>query len=415
MKKKVMAVAVAGALAAPGLALAQASTVQIYGTIVLNYNYVDQGTGTIKSDYFNAHDSNFGIRGEEKLGGGLSAWFQCETSFDPSLGGDGVCARNSAIGFKGAFGNIFAGNWDTPMKLSHGPARIWSTSGAFGNGSLLWNESGSNVGNGAGNAPFIAGSAANDVVDPLPNANGGSFTRRQAQTLNWHSPSWNGFQVMAGYSASAEAVEGAGGRTLLTSGTPNAKPRLWSVGGSYSSGPLYLGAGYERHKDYNPGATVTYTGGKDRGWLLAGAYRFGPAKVSAIYSDLDYETGPGQSLDVKAWALYLDWTMQGPHGLRAGYTSADDAKGTPGGPNVTSLAAPTAAGVTQSGADLWAIQYYYNFSKRTEVNIGYAKLDNDLRSRHRLQTLGGRNTCQGAAAGCSRDQDAFVVGVRHRF
>jgi predicted porin len=416
MQKKMMAVAIAGALAAPAAALAQTSTVNIYGTIVTNYNYVNLGDGTIKSDYLNAHDSNFGIRGEEKLGGGLSAWFQCETSFDPTVGGDGVCARNSAIGFKGAFGNFFVGNWDTPMKLSHGPARIWSTSGAYGIGSLMWNESGSNVGNGNGNAAAIAGVGANGQVVPFPNANGASFTRRQAQSLNWHSPSWSGFQVMFAFSAAAEAIEGGGGRTLLTSATMNAKPRLWSIGGSYRNGPLYIGAGYERHKDYNPGATTTYTGGRDRAWLIAASYTFAKSvKLSGIYTKLDYDTGPGQTLDVDGFSILVDWAISGPHGLRAGYTRADDATGTPGSPNVGSLAAPTAAGRTDSGAALWAIQYYHMLSKRTEVNFGYARLDNDARSRHRLQTLGGRNTCQGAPAECDRDQSAWVLGVRHRF
>src|SRR5262245_56582950 len=99
MRKKLLAVAVAGAFAAPAAALAQSSTVQIYGTIVVNYNILDQGDGLKKTDMLNAHDANIGFRGEEKLGGGLSAWFQCESSFSlDSGGGDGLCARNSALG-----------------------------------------------------------------------------------------------------------------------------------------------------------------------------------------------------------------------------------------------------------------------------------------------------------------------------
>ncbi len=410
MNKKLIAVAVASALSAPGVALAQASTVQLYGTVVTNYNYVNQGAGSVKSDYINAHDSNFGIKGEENLGGGLSAWFQCETSFDPSLGGDGVCARNSAIGFKGGFGNIFVGNWDTAMKMMHGPARPWSTSGAFGMGSLLWNESGSNVGNGQGN---VGGE-----IDPLPSANGRSFTRRQAQLISWQSPDLGGARVMASYSAAAEAVEGGepGGRNLVTSNTVGAKPRLWSLGANYRNGPLYLGIGYEKHTDYNPaGSTTTYIGGTDRGWLLAAAYTVGTVKLMGIYSDIRYDTAPGASLDNRGFGVYADWKISGPHGMRIGYTNANSASGTAGGGNVGSLAAPTAAGRTDSGARLYGIQYYHNLSKRTELNLGYALLDNDNRSRHRLQTLGGRNTCQGAAAECDRDQTSIVLGVRHSF
>src|SRR5450830_572776 len=118
MKKKLIAVAVAGALGVPGVALAQASTVQIYGTLILNYNYLDSGAGKPNVDMFNAHDTNIGFKGEEALGGGTSAWFQCESTMDVSnttgTGAIGLCGRNSAFGMKGAFGNVYAGIWDTP-------------------------------------------------------------------------------------------------------------------------------------------------------------------------------------------------------------------------------------------------------------------------------------------------------------
>src|SRR3989304_1446999 len=51
MQKKLIAVAVAGALGAPALALAQASTVQIYGKAVFEYGYANQGTGKPNVDF----------------------------------------------------------------------------------------------------------------------------------------------------------------------------------------------------------------------------------------------------------------------------------------------------------------------------------------------------------------------------
>ncbi|HXF66259.1 MAG TPA: porin [Burkholderiales bacterium] len=404
MQKKLMAVAVAGALGAPAAALAQTATVQMYGTVVLNYNYVDSGPRAgahTRTDMMNAHDANIGFRGEEKLGGGLSAWFQCESSLDltgEDSAGNGFCARNSGIGLKGAFGNIFLGIWDTPMKLVAAPARPFSTSGIYGMGSLLWNESGSNVGNVL-------------VVDGVTIGNATSFTRRQNNTVNWHSPVWNGFQVLAAFSSADEATRGADVPNTLS------KPRLWSVGASYSSGPLYLAAGYERHKNYNPGgpagtALAAYAatgGGDDSGWNILGSYQIGPFKASLYFTRLKYENtnGAGASLKTNNWAVYGDWRIQGPHTLRLGYTVAGDGKGTPGGANVNSIAAPTAAGVTDSGAKLFGVQYAYAFSKRTEINLGFARLDNESRSRHRLQTAGPRNAGQ--------DQDAWQVGFRHRF
>jgi len=77
MNKKLMAIAVAGALAAPAAALAQSSTVQVYGTVLITSHLVDYGNGRVNNDMFNSHDANLGFKGEEQLGGGVSAWFQC--------------------------------------------------------------------------------------------------------------------------------------------------------------------------------------------------------------------------------------------------------------------------------------------------------------------------------------------------
>ena len=44
MNKKLMALAIAGAFAAPTAAMAQASNVQVFGTMYLEYGYAKQGT-----------------------------------------------------------------------------------------------------------------------------------------------------------------------------------------------------------------------------------------------------------------------------------------------------------------------------------------------------------------------------------
>ena len=116
--------------------------------------------------------------------------------------------------------------------------------------------------------------------------------------------------------------------------------------------------------------------------------------------------------------MYGDWRIFGPHVLRAGYIQADDVEGN-GTVNVNNLAAPRwlrhGAALGDTGARLYGLQYAFQFSKRTEINFGYAFLDNGANSRHVLQSMAARNTCQGAAAGCDRDQDAWVLGVIHRF
>src|SRR5688500_14980569 len=147
MQKKLMAVAVAGVLGAPAVALAQTSTVQIFGTMYVEYAYIDQGTSTtgerVNVDLLQTPGSEIGFKGEEKLGGGLSAWFQCATTADVrGQSVDGWCSRNSALGLEGGFGNVFIGNWDTPFKRTISPTNVggndtgvWGTAGLLTGGS----------------------------------------------------------------------------------------------------------------------------------------------------------------------------------------------------------------------------------------------------------------------------------------
>ena len=92
MNKKLMALAVAGAVTAPGLALAQvggSSGVTLYGRLdeaIVNSKYSTNGAGTItevkKGDVWSAGNA-IGVRGREDLGGGTAAWFQLEAGAWP--------------------------------------------------------------------------------------------------------------------------------------------------------------------------------------------------------------------------------------------------------------------------------------------------------------------------------------------
>jgi len=423
MQKKLMAVAVAGALAAPAAALAQTSTVNMYGTITMNYILrIDPGALKQKQDMFNSHDSRIGFRGEEKLGGGLSSWFQCESTLDATgeeTGGpdaaNGFCTRNSGFGFRGAFGNIFWGNWDQPAKLVSSGARVFGSTGVYGHAQMMWNGSAGNTGNGtrAGSGSTNAATAAGEqgLSSDGANDNANSFFRRQMNSWHYHSPVWSGFQVMGSFSAPDEA-------TAATPLTTTPKARMWSLGGQYTSGPLFLSLGYEQHKDFNPAQQGyfsdggPYTGGTDRMWQLGAAYTFANVfRLTGLYTDVSYDTAGGLDMKRKSWLINMDWTIAGPHTLRAGYTNAGDAKGT------AALAANGAVvvggmrssgGLGSSGAQALQIPYAYKFSKRTEVNFGYSVIDNDTFARYAIQTAsnpatGGQKT------------DAWNLGINHRF
>src|SRR5207302_7073838 len=133
MNKKLMAVAVAGALTAPGLAVAQVGGspgVSLYGrldTAVMIQKFSADGANAIselkKNDIFSPGNA-LGFRGREDLGGGTSAWFQLETGVwpdgrlentatnDAHLGG-----RHSAVGFAIAAGDVVYGVWGLPDEV----------------------------------------------------------------------------------------------------------------------------------------------------------------------------------------------------------------------------------------------------------------------------------------------------------
>jgi predicted porin len=421
MQKKLVAIAVASALGAPAVALAQTSTVQVFGTIYMEYTvHADQGRNAAglersNADFLQTPGSEVGFKGEEKLGGGLSAWFQCTSTADiRGINHDGWCSRNSAVGLKGGFGNVFVGSWDTPFKRTISPTAVGGNdTGIWGTAFLLAGGSTTTSWPGQG-----AGSSAS--------AGRGIFKRRQNSLITYDSPNFGGFQAMAAFTASQPS-------TGTLDAANNSHPRIWSLGLQYSAGPLYVSGGYERHKDANGSGTVipavgTAREGDDDGWHVGAAYTWGPVRVGGLYTQQELEFGtvgaPAEA-KFKAWHFGVDWRIVGPHGLRAAYTQARDSKSSgvlAGGANLVgagiSAAGAAGSGITRpipfagvsgdNGAKLYQIRYVYTFSKRTQFNFGYSRLDNDGGGTYNLGGLSGGNRP-------GETQDAWALAVRHTF
>jgi len=385
MQKKLLAVALAGAFGAPAVALAQSSTVQVFGTMYVEYTvHAHQGSGLSSTDFIQTPGSEIGFKGEEKLGGGLSAWFQCASTADPrGESQNGWCSRNSALGLKGGFGNVFIGNWDTPFKRTISPTAVGS------NDTGIW-----------GSAFLLTGNSTTTGVQ-VASPSRGVFKRRQNNLISYDSPTFAGFQVMAAFTSSQAS-------TATLSAAENNKPRVLSIGGQYSAGPLYVSAAYELHKNFNTIA-IGARQGDDHAWQIGAAYTWGPVRFGGQYTRQEFESGTiAAPLDnhVSAWTAGVDWNIVGPHGLRAAYVQAGDMKGSVGGGGFSGRPVATAAGNT--GAKMYQIRYVYTFSKRTEFNFGYVKLNNESGAGY---LLGGLST---PVAG-GTDQSAWAFAVRHTF
>ena len=413
MQKKLIAAAVAGALGMPAVALAQNATVNVYGRMYMEYGFVNQAvastpgttTGTIdrvSAELMQTPGSNIGFRGEEKLGGGLSAWFQCETSADfrgTSL--DGWCGRHSGVGLKGSFGNVFFGNWQTPFTL----ARVTTGSnetGVFGTAALL-----------TGHSTTIADGASPQL-----------YGRRQNSSVNYHSPSFSGFNVKA----STTAMNSATARTV---GDANTKPRLWSVSGEYANGPLQVTAAYEDHKGHVPGGAIAppALSGGESGWLVGGAYTFGgKVKVGGMYTRQKWDTIGGVGAfavpagaigesSVNAWQVGMEWAVAGPHSIKAAYARASDVTGS--GAAVVGGLRPAAGGGTvaggSTGAKMIQARYFYAFSKRTDFSVGMNQVKNDTYGGYNINGVGPNGGAGTAAAGVGAKHTGYAFALDHRF
>lgn len=371
MNKKLMAVAVAAAVAAPGMALAQ---VTIYGKFVFEYGLLDQANGPgaapgvtrDKADAFNSPASRIGFRAEEKMGGGISTWFQCETRARITEdSATTLCDRNSALGLKGGFGNVFVGRWDTPINLAQDGGRITPTTGYAGTERLLLDDQGQN---------------------------GWTFARRAGQTINYMTPNMGGFTIHAQTTTTNATV----GTNPLATGS---KGRASGINAQYSSGPLSASFGYAAMDDNQSTQTgAAFAGEKQTAILVGAAYTMGPIKLGVLWTSIESDVTATTTAERDSYEVAGMWSIGGPSRLRFSYTSAGDFKGT--------AAAPLTGSGT--GASMYSVSYLHSMSKRTTATIGYSVVDND--------SAGQYNFAGGTSNIFAGDKSSvFFIGLDHNF
>jgi predicted porin len=391
MQKKILAAAVAGVLAVPAMAVAQ-STVQIYGTAQWEHGLVDNGEGRPSTHYQETTGSYIGFRGTENLGGGLTAWFQCETTADiRAFDQVGLCSRNSGLGFRGGFGNVWVGRWHTPMSRAIALGMV----GQESTGILGF----SYIHGGTGSASIIgtafehsAGSATRQ-----------RFRRREPCLTTYETPRMGGFMLGAAVSCGNAAADGA-----AVDGTNNQKPRIWSFAGTFVRGPLSAGLAYERHNDVGTFNSATAPELDDKAWGASAAYTLGPVQAGITFMDRRWETATGD-VKKKTWTIGAEWTIAGPHELHIAYGWTGDSKGS----SLTGISPTAQGGAAAPGSDTgyqaFTIGYQYAFSKRTTAKLGYTRMENDTNT----SAIRANNSAVLLSDG--QDTANWALVVRHRF
>jgi predicted porin len=231
MKKSLLALAVLGAFA--GTAAAQ-SSVTIYG--VLDQSIAKRNDcspcavnpGAPGSDAWTMQQSTtsrLGFRGNEDLGGGLSAQFQIEHRFNPDTG-----AQNQTPFWNGrsyvqltsaAAGSVYLGREYTPafwVQLKSDP---------FGNDGV--GQTGVTI-NWAG---YMTPDSASGVTTTPQAAWPGGGSARSSNTIGYKTPNMGGFTANVAVSLAETTGQGRG----------------TGFNAEYAAGPIYAGLGYEKIND----------------------------------------------------------------------------------------------------------------------------------------------------------------------
>ena len=380
MNKKLLAVAVAGALAVPGVALAQ-SSVTISGTLKASLQQfkisnMSAARGSVNNSQTLIHDDSSRVifNVVEDLGGGLQAIGQWDwrialdqhvnaanapAASVPGAPNDNV-GGNTHIGLRSKqWGRIFFGQQDVHYFGRESDLTVKND---------LQSDSISLLAYVAG-----AGLAANTAIA------GATRTRNM---VHYTTPNWGGFSGIIAYSFNPTAPEndlGSGGR----------KGYAWNVAPTFEGRNFTIGYSYWSQRADLATGTAVGNGANQRGDRLFGSYRWGGFRIglawdrskvnnegnsAAVSAPLIFAAGASTEVAKRdAWSIPIEYTW-GPHWIGGHYTKANNDKATDCG---RMTVAACAAGLDKDSAKMWAIGYNYSMSKRTSFGFTYAQISND--------------------------------------
>ena len=426
MNKKLMALAVAGALA-PAAAWAQ--NYQIYGRATLGVDQYEAKGATLGSgsDYAKRtrvfdNGSRVGFRGTEDLGGGLQAVFLIETGVNIDNGsttGQGGQANSSTGNWGSRTSHVgLAGNWGM---FTYGRSNVFWTNGAIEQVGANWLNAGAQLYSGTFGrgmsigitrvsnvmqytSPVFAG--VNLVVSLTP-----TFAEAQPAGTNTDSQ---------GYGFTAQGTHGPLAWGLdwftITNNTPN-QPN--TVGQSSTTGTKAR-VGFR----YMPAGQISVLGLKtelDKGGVTATGGS-GVANPHGLVATCN-TTATGCALEQTGMGVSWDH-MFGPWQPIVQYYVIDGIKGSGCGAAFTPVctAAGTQCNLTEANQITVALRYV--FSKRTHAYISYNKIDNDAQYNQDFNgaSYTSRNAASSTAAGNANGQQfvgadptIIAVGMIHNF
>ena len=380
MNKKLVTLAVAAALAAPAVAMADAT---LYGKLNVGLSYMDQDMGgqdgfkgwgmsdnkAIKSGWTNQNwnltnpfittpqgpANRLGVKGSEDLGNGLKAIYQVELGFSltdsnnqatNAYASETITMRNTFVGLAGNFGTVLMGRHDTPLKISTGPLDLFADTMADYNNTVGFQDI-----------------RADNVVAYI-------------------SPSFSGFQF-------AGAVHTGGGATYPGSfnSDSDSLAEAYSLAAIYKNGPWYASLAYEGLGEALAGYTDADMDAPAYDGAVWNKFRVGLGILDWNGFSL---TGIYENWDNSLW---LDGAKADLWNVQAGYTFGQfmvkAAYGSNTQNDIIAVAGGGSVGVGVDRADYvvftpedynfksWSFGLDYNLSKRTKAFALYTANDSD--------------------------------------
>lgn len=302
------------------------TSVSIYGLVdmgIVGESGGPNGSRTkLASGVFNG--SRIGFKGNEDLGGGLSAHFTLENGYQADTGAMGqgglIFGRQAFVGLSGGFGAVRFGRQYTAFDTVVGTADPFGAGGAGRNASVL----------GARNVAGVTG----------------YYTNRINNNIMYSTPNWNGFSADVAYGLGEVAGNTSAGRFAGA-----------SVG--YKQGPVYIRLA---HQDLNNAAGT----GSAKNTILGSSYDFG---IATAY--LAYAAGKTDNLGA---------TLSDDHDLLLGVSVPVGA-----GKIMASYVAKRDK-LASNDANLLAVGYMHSLSKRTRLYTAYGRISNKNAARYTVDS-----------------------------
>ena len=337
MNKKLLTLAIAGALVPFALPATAMAGVTISGYAHVSADSLNSGTTTnghsYGGSYLSSNASNLVISGDTDLGGGLKALFSAQTflsmgSANTAAFSDTFSNGNTYAGLEGSFGTVAAGRNDSPMKQ-------------------------------LGRAVDLFGNEIGDSRNIISGVGGNDFDLCPGHTVFYVSPDLGGVTVKAAYTMENSATNAINrGPTLtLLSPDPGAsvagKGSATSVSAVYNQGPLLAGLAYEYHS-----ASIWGTSNAESATRAAASFNFDPVRVTALYQH-DSNIAGVSSASLNVWGLGVAYTFIPDYAVKAQYYGAANVGGT-----------------NNTGAHMVAVGLTHTFSQNASAYLDYAKTYN---------------------------------------